>query len=69
MPKYHEITIPINQYKDNPIAWITLCFQALSILNKQDEMNVLLKEISHKSNSEIRDIICTWFNVENGAQK
>ena len=43
MPKYPEITIPINQHKDNPIAWITLCFQALSILNKQDEMNVLLR--------------------------
>ena len=69
MPKYPEITIHINQHKDNPIAWITLCFQALSILNKQDEMNVLLIEISHKSSLEIRDIISTWFNVENEAQK
>ena len=69
MPKYPEIKIPINQHKGNPIAWITLCFQALSILNKQDEMNVLLKETSHKSNSEIRDIIGAWFNVENEAQK
>ena len=63
MPKHPEITIPISIHNDNPIVWITLCFQALSILNKQDEMNVLLKEISHKSNSEIRDIISTWFNV------
>ena len=69
MPKYPEITIPINQHKDNPIARITLCFQALSILNKQDEMNVILREISHKSSLEIRDIISTWFNVENEAQK
>lgn len=64
MAKYQQITIPISKYKHDIVFLIVLCFRGLCQLGKQEEIGCLLKEISHKSNEEIWDIISKWFTVE-----
>ena len=64
MTKYPQITIPISKYKHDIVFLIVLCFNGLCKLRKQGEIKTLLKEISHKSDAEIWDIISKWFTIE-----
>ncbi len=64
MAKHPQITIPISKYKHDIVFLIVLCFNGLCLIDKQEEIRCLLKEISHKSDAEIRDIISKWFTIE-----
>ena len=64
MAKHPQNTIPISKYKHDIVFLIVLCFNGLCKLHKQGEIETLLKEISHKSDAEIRDIISKWFTIE-----